>query len=77
MFKKSLILLSITTALSVSGCAQIANKAADINDEALLSAEFTICNAASTGSIQRRYNTQELLKARQTICAKSIEIIKL
>lgn len=62
-----------------SGCSQlsgIANRAADVNDAAILSAEFTICNAASTGSIQRRYNTQELLKARQTICRKSIEIIE-
>ena len=57
--------------LFISGCSLlpgIAEKGAAINDESLINAEFVICSAASTGAIQRRYNTKELLSARKVIC---------
>ena len=66
-------------ALFLTGCStigKVVDRAADVNDEALLSAEFTICNAASIGSIERRYNTIELLNARKVLCDKSIIVVK-
>lgn len=76
MFKKTLLALSIA---SVSGCsmvAGIADKAAEVNDEALVSAEFAICNGASVGAVERRYNTKKLLEARKAICEKDILVIE-
>ena len=70
-FKKSLIAAAIASVLCLTSCStisKIADKASSINDEALISAEFTICNAASVGSIERRYNTKKLLQARKVIC---------
>jgi uncharacterized protein YceK len=76
MKKLFIILISL---LTISGCAQISaviEKGADANDEALASAEFVICSGASTGSIQRRYNTIELLEARKVICDRNIKVIE-
>ena len=73
------LIVILMTLLTLSGCGSVSDlldKAADVNDEALLSAEFTICSAASTGAIQRRYSTQELLLARKVICTKSIEVLE-
>jgi len=64
--------------LALGGCEMLSGlteRAAGINDEALLSAEFTICNAASVGSIQRRYNTTELKEARKVLCDKNNEVL--
>lgn len=57
--------------LLLPGCAQLGiavDKAADANDQALIDAEFVICNAASVGAIERRYNSKQLLNAREVIC---------
>lgn len=43
---------------TLSGCSAtvaVVEKGAEINDSALEAAEFTICQAASIGAIQRRY----------------------
>ncbi len=73
---KILIMLMVVLLSGCSTIMKVADKAADINDEALISAEFTICSAASVGSIERRYNTTALLKARKTLCEKNILVIK-
>jgi len=69
------VLVFIIAAMTlVSGCAQIGEaveQAAVLNDEALNKAEFTICNAASVGSVKRRYNTPELIETWQRLCNDS------
>jgi uncharacterized protein YceK len=75
MYKLILVLAILLT----SGCstiANLANRAAGVNDEALASSEFVICKGASVGSIERRYNTTELLEARKTLCDNVIVLIK-
>ena len=55
----------------LSGCStlsSVVDKGAELNDKALVSAEGTICTAASVGAVERRYNTDELKESRQVIC---------
>ena len=66
---KNLIL--VLALVSISGCTTIANKAADWNDDALKTSEFTICRAASVGAVLRRYNTKELSQAWVKLCIDS------
>lgn len=57
----------------LSGCTTfdpVVKYAAKANDNALMSAEFTICNAASVGSVMRRYNTEELAALWRDLCLK-------
>lgn len=71
------IVLIVVLSAALSGCstiAQITDKAANVNDEALVAAEFTICSAASVGAVQRRYNTQELIEARKVICDREMVV---
>lgn len=59
----------------ISGCSTVGlvtDSASKANDEALKSAEFTICFAASVGSIERRYNTKSLAKARRELCNREV-----
>ncbi len=55
-------MIAIIIALSLSGCASyqagkiaIVSKGAELSDEILTTAEWTVCYAASVGSIKRRY----------------------
>ena len=55
----------------LSGCStlsSIVDKGAEVNDKLLVSAEGTICTAASVGAVERRYKTDELKESRQVIC---------
>jgi len=73
---KTVIIL--TTLILLTGCSSIISavvKVAEINDEALKSAEFTICNGASVGSVERRYNSKELLQARKVICEREVLVL--
>lgn len=65
------LLIAIIVLLSVSGCSTIqklTDYAAAANDEAVTSAEFTICNAASVGSIKRKFNTADKVKTWKELC---------
>ena len=73
---KIILLIAITLLTGCSSIISAAGKVAEINDEALKSAEFTICNGASVGSVERRYNTSELLKARKVICDREVLIVE-
>ena len=42
--------------MSATGCAQIAEKGAMANDEAVSTAIWTICHGASIGSIRRQFS---------------------
>lgn len=71
MFKKTLIATAIATS-SLSACStmgRLADIGKEVNDEALKTSEFTICKAASVGSIVRRFNTKELATAWINLCA--------
>lgn len=46
----------------------MADKASEINDEALNTAEFTICHGASVGSIRRHYGSPEKSKIWAELC---------
>lgn len=66
----SKIIIALSVAL-LSGCStigKIASYAASANDDAVTSAEFTICNAASVGSIKRKFNTPEKVKVWKELC---------
>lgn len=69
-------LIIIFAVFLLSGCAatgKLLDIGADVNDNALLSAEATICKAASVGSVIRRYNTPEKAKAWKELCTQSNE----
>ena len=73
MMKTKLLLISAAAAalLTLSGCSTIAKftgVAAGVNDEALNAAEFTICQAASVGSIRRHYGDADKAKVWAELC---------
>lgn len=56
----------------LTGCAALqtlTGKAATVNDEALNTAEWTICYAASIGAIRRKYSTPEKAKVWRELCS--------
>lgn len=68
---KTLIL--ILSIFILSGCAatsKLLDFAGETNDKALISAEATICRAASIGSVLRRYNTEGKAKAWKELCTQ-------
>lgn len=73
-----ILALALLAALGGTGCetmspyvAAAKEKGAQAMDEALVEAEWTICQAASTGAVDRRYGqTPDLWRARQTICRR-------
>ena len=69
--KTKTTILGCFAALFMSGCAalgSVVQQGARANDEALASAEFTICRGASVGSVMRKYNTEEKALAWQELC---------
>ncbi len=58
-----LILLSSCSILS-----GITDKASEVNDAALNTAEFTICHGASVGSVRRHYGSPEKSKIWAELC---------
>ena len=73
---KTLILLILLTLTSGCGTIEkIVGAAAEINDESLLSAEFTICRAASIGSVIRRYGTTDKAKAWRELCTQDSDAV--
>lgn len=62
----------------LAGCAQfterrdeVVQKAADFNDEALVTSEIIVCRGASVGSIIRRYGTNpEVWEAWKKLCLR-------
>ncbi len=72
--RKSKLLLIAAVAISLGGCSVISgvfDKAADANDQAIESAIFTVCKAASVGSVKRKFNTSELMAKYNVICSQS------
>lgn len=62
----------VVFALTLTGCAAFdvaTGKAANINDEALNAAEWTICYAASIGAIRRKYSTPDKAKVWRELCS--------
>ena len=71
MFKRRLVLAAVT--ITLSGCSTISgllDKAAGANDTAIDGAIFTVCQAASVGSIKRKFNTPELMAKYNVICSQ-------
>ena len=69
---KKILLISCAT-MALSGCsavAEVADKAADVNDEAVRSAEFMICNGASIGAVRRQYDSPKKVEAWRKLCLK-------
>lgn len=69
------ILIICIVSLS-SGCSALdsaVDKGAELNDEALETAELAICRAASIGSILRRYRTEEQVSAWQGLCLPKVD----
>jgi len=73
---KYLILVLIVVISGCSVVAGLADKGAELNNEALVSAEFVICSGASVGAIERHYKTKELLEARKVICDKEVLVVE-
>lgn len=73
-----LIILAITL-LFLSGCStldRMVSAGVEANDNALIAAEFTICKAASIGSIMRRYGVSEdKAKAWKELCTQDEEAV--
>ena len=61
----------------LSGCEFIEGKGTAVADKALLSAEWAICNAATVGSIRRRYGSdQERTAAWNAFCKNKGSVIR-
>lgn len=67
--KQIILLLSLMFLTGCSTIASLVSGAAEVNDEALIAAEFTICKASSIGSVLRRYNTPIKAKAWKDLCS--------
>ena len=65
--KRICLLIIILFITGCSALSSIIDSAAEASDKILVSAEFTICNAASVGSVVRRYNTAKKSKVWQEI----------
>lgn len=69
---KAIALIFVVT---LAGCSTYRNIAAtqgaEAADAALETAEWTLCNAAPVGAVKRRYQTQELQDAYNTICRRN------
>ena len=64
-------IIILAAIILLSGCSTLsglADKAGEINDEALNTAEFTICHGASVGSIRRHYGSPERSKIWAELC---------
>lgn len=71
---KFLTIACLLLLLTLPGCAQLGplvNRGAEANDRAVQAAEFTICNAASVGSIRRAYGDR--VSVWQDLCARGGE----
>jgi uncharacterized lipoprotein len=69
---------AIAAAIVLSGCtsAEVGlRQAKGVADDALNAAEFTLCQAATVGSIKRRYgNNPAKLQAWSFLCAPNVTI---
>lgn len=76
--KRNIFLAAIAVfiILTLSGCATV-NRVLDfgaaVNDEAVDSAQFTLCNAASIGSIRREFDTPEKVETWKRLCANDTD----
>ena len=61
-------LISIIIVLFMPGCALISDKGAELTDQALTAAEFTICRGTSIGSIRRHYGGAEGARIWKEFC---------
>lgn len=64
---KNIILISFL----LSGCGSlngIVERGAELNDTAVKSAKFTLCQGASVGSIKREFDTAEEAKLWNELC---------
>lgn len=66
--KSVLILTAVILATGCSTIQKLTDYAAAANDEAVTTATFTICNAASVGSIKRQFNTADKVKTWKELC---------
>lgn len=83
MRRAIILFLACITLISVSACGftpqgdairqAVATRGAEAFDEGLANAEWFICNAASVGSIDRRYGRDpELAQAWRVLCRDSL-----
>lgn len=79
MFNKAIVIALACLSLTLGGCGftsygdiardVASEKGAQAMDEGLVNAEWFICNAASIGSVKRRYGrTMESAQAYNAIC---------
>lgn len=70
--KKVIVVLA---ALALVACSTyrnvVATQGAEAADAALETAEWTLCNAAPVGAVERRYQTEALKEAYKTICRRN------
>lgn len=69
MYKLLGIAVVVFTLTGCTALEKITGKASTVNDEALNTAEWTICYAASIGSIRRKYSTPEKAKVWRELCS--------
>jgi hypothetical protein len=68
------MVLAIAAALSLTGCSilgKVAEKGASLNDGALGTAIFTICNGASIGAIKRKFTWEGYLEVHNAFKCES------
>lgn len=75
-FRLALVLISLTllTACGTMWGALIEQRGAQVADDVVMAALFTICNGASVGGIERFFDTAELKDARDLICRKRMTL---
>lgn len=73
--KLLIFLIALLTLTSCSTMSKLLDVAGDVNDEALIGAETTICRVASIGSILRRYDTEEKARAWKELCTQDSDIV--
>lgn len=69
--KKLIYLPLLASVLLIGGCStikRVTGLAASTNDEAVSTAKFTLCNAASVGSIKRQFDTPEKVQTWKELC---------
>lgn len=65
------IIAALIIILTLTGCSTVsrfAGIAASTNDDAVTTAKFTLCNAASVGSIKRQFDTPEKVQTWKELC---------